>query len=258
METLDTSDAPSTATSRPTTHCRHCLQDILKGARTCTHCKKDQSRLLSTIGTISALAASISVVGAATSYIIKSAPQVRSTIAWEDKVLVLQFTSRKGLSIANVGDGPVHLSHVRLTANKSNGAHIFTRTIQIDEVVETGKFSSVKGDDSKRQTIGPLLVMSHDRDEDFDAALIDAGDIAAIEAGRKCFLWVVYASASPLLEGYRDRMGDSLRSYPVSARLYFSSLTTRNSHVVDIPVVGLLNMLDVDRCRTAHMKSKPQ
>lgn len=158
--------------------------------------------------------------------------------------------------MVNVGDGSVHLSHVYLSAKTSDGTHVFTRALQIDQVVEAGKFSFTEGDDAKRQTKGPLIVFGHDLEEKFVAAMTDSGHLAAVDADKKCFLWVVYGSDSPLLQNYRDQMGVKLRSYPVTARLHFRSLTTSKPHVVEIPVVGILNMLDTDRCRTAHVTSQ--
>ena len=235
--------------------CRHCLFEIPKGARVCTHCKQDQSRLRSSVAAISATAAAVSVVGAALSYIITSAPQVRKAILWKDSVEVLQYSSRTGLIVANTGDGPIHLSHIRLTAKKPDGTHLFIRTVQISEVVESGKYSMTEGDDAKRQTKGRMPVMTHDTDEEFDAAIRDSGELTEVEAGKKCFLRVVYSNTDPIFQTYRDRMAEKLRSYPVSAQLHFYSLTTTRAFALDVPVVGMLSMIDIERCRTAFVKS---
>lgn len=83
MNSTETQAVASGGVNKPMVFCRHCLLEIPEGASTCTHCKKDQSKLHSTIGALSAIAASVSVVGAAISYIITSSPQVKKAIAWE-------------------------------------------------------------------------------------------------------------------------------------------------------------------------------
>lgn len=255
MHAPDSSREVKELQQQPMLNCRHCLLQIPAGAQVCTHCKQDQSKLRSWVGAVSSVAAAITVVGAAASYVITSAPQVRKAFWWKDSIEVLQYSSKVGLLAANAGDGQIHLSHIRLTAKKPDGTHLFARTVQIGEVIESGKFSMIEGDDSKRETKGRMPVMNHDTDQEFFAAILDSGDIGEVDAGKKCFLRVVYSTNDPLYHLYRDRMGDKLHSYPVSAQLHFHSLTTNRPFVKEIPAIGMLSMHDIERCRAKYIKN---
>jgi len=222
-----------------TTRCIECRLDIPDDARVCTHCDAHQEKWRNRLKSLSTTAGTATVIGAALTYMASTAPEIRKAIAWNDKVEVLQFTTRKGLSLMNVGDGMVHISHLALDATHPNGKHLFTRTIQIDKEVDKEKFLFVAGDDDRLK--GRRLIIRENTDDiGLSYALTDAGDTEAVVAGHKCHLWVVYKQDSALLQMYKNNLGTNLRTYPVHVDLFYYSVKRREMRSISIEAVGLL------------------
>lgn len=231
--------------------CRHCLSDLIPGASICTVCQQHQRRWRSSIARASELATTISLVGAALTYIVTTLPEVRKLVAWEESVSVLQFSTRKGLSIANVGDGVVHISHVNLEARHPTGKSLFTRTIQIDKDLERRKFMFSSGEDAKLNGMS-LGIAGHGSLDDFTKSLDDAGDVSKVLAGKKCFLFVVYKSDSPLLNNYRKSMGPRLVTFPVKAELSYYSFGMNKHFTQAFEVTGVLHESSHTKCTAQH------
>ncbi|MBL0918088.1 MAG: hypothetical protein IBJ14_05260 [Hydrogenophaga sp.] len=228
--------------------CRHCLQEINAGASICMHCRQHQSRWTSALTVASTAAAAVSVVGAAITYVVSTLPELRKMARWDDSVEVLQFTTRKGLSIANSGDGPIYVSHLKLKAAYPDGRHLFTRTVQIDQEIERRKSHASKGDDQLLSKGTQLDIPMHDSSEAFTVSLDRSGDMAAMLNGARCHLWVVYSEGSPLLALYKERMGEYLYSFPVEARLTYYSFGSKKTRELQIPVVGILHRSRHEKC----------
>lgn len=234
--------------------CRHCLQKIPDGASICTHCKQHQSRWSNARANASSVAAAVSVVGAAATYMITTVPEVRKLFAWKEDVAILNFTTRKGLSLANVGDGVVHISHLDLRATHPDGKHLFLRTIQITHDLEKGKFHRSTGEDEMIKG-ARLNVAEHDTQEAFVKDLSKSGEMTKVVTGEKCFLWVVYNADNPLLATYAKHLGPKLHRFPVEADLTYYSYAMRRQIKQKVDVVGMLQQSNHEKC-TPSMPSK--
>lgn len=230
-----------------TTPCIECFSDIPATARLCVHCDSYQSRWKNRLRYLSTIAGIVTGIGAALVYIVTAAPEIRRALAWSDSVEVLHFTTRKGVSILNVGDGAVFVSDISIIAKSADGKPLFARTFRVGKDIEREKFMSSIGDDEKLAGRG-LGIPSHPDIASWDSSLKDAGTVEEVLAEKKCHLWVVYQADDPLLTLYREQMGASLRTFPVNAELHVYSVKKKEMFAVPLKVVGILHKSTGGRC----------
>ncbi|MFN7121297.1 MAG: hypothetical protein ACK4NM_04610 [Hydrogenophaga sp.] len=144
------------------------------------------------------------------------------------------------------------ISHIKLEASHPSGRPLFSRTIQIDKVLERGKFLFSSGEDAKLSGAS-LAIATHSSAQDFSVSLDGADDVSKALAGKKCFLFVVYKADSPLLTTYKKSMGDSLFAFPVSAELSYCSFGMKKHFTQPFEVTGLLHKSGHANCTTQQV-----
>lgn len=95
--------------------CRACGKPIPRTAKLCAHCDSHQSRWLRPLQIAASMVGLLTIVGLVSGYAEKLIPAARKAIHWRSKLEVIGLHSgRQEVTVMNVGDGPVFLSHVQI------------------------------------------------------------------------------------------------------------------------------------------------
>ena len=231
----------------PQRKCIECALVIPEAAKICTHCDSHQAPWKNRLKLLSALTGLATVVTAALTYTVTMLPELRKSVAWKDDVEILQFTSRRGLSLRNRGDGAVFVSHLSIVAKRPDGRTLFTNNFTINRQLEKGSFLYAIGDEDRLKGLR-LPIATFSNEDVWLKALAAANDAPSVVAKRTCLLFVVYHSQDHDLLNYQQRLKEGLRTYSATGTLHIYSLESKKSILVPIQLVGLLQVREESDC----------
>lgn len=176
-------------------------------------------------------------------FLITKLPEAWKAVHWTDEVRLLAFKSSEYVTVANVGDGPVYLSHIRirfpsqpLLADMVHqiGATIAVSTVQSQSLI------------SKTGPTQHQLVLNV-ADEQWQHTLRQV--IESTAAGTRCYEILAFAEGDPGLIGFRDQFGSALRPLRGAGILYWYSPHKRKTYEYTLDAVGLVAKSDGEGCR---------
>lgn len=227
--------------------CIECALEIPEAAKICTHCDSHQAPWKNRLKLLSALTGLATVITAALTYTVTMLPELRKSVAWKDDVEILQFTSRRGLSLRNTGDGAVFVSHLSIVAKRPDGKTLFTNNFTINRQLEKGNFLYAVGDEDRLKGLR-LPIATFSSDDVWLKALAAANDAPSIVSKKTCLLFVVYHSQDHDLLNYQQRLKERLRTYTATGTLHIYSLESKKTILVPVNLVGLLQVREESDC----------
>jgi hypothetical protein len=158
------------------------------------------------------------------------------------------------LTVANIGDGPVFLSHLTVTGNPIQSTvesehRRFTQTwiANIEVAADNiGVRAYMNPDVSK--TLQTYTLVTGGTNDAWKQALLRANFAEEVIDGDSCFVYVVLFESDPLFVQARERFGSALRTFPLRAALHYFSSRTKRLEVLDVPVPGVLARKPGPKC----------
>jgi hypothetical protein len=237
---------------RDTVKCVECRQPIPAGARVCRNCSSFQVRWKNDLKYISTIVGVLTAIAALIVYFITVMPTLRKNLAWKDHIQVLEFLSNREVVLTNDGDGPVFVSHIAIEASyKTDSGKFFIWTWPVSAEVQAGAIAIRQVVDEHEKTLekSHSKFVTVDNDTQWSRALRNAGSALAVEEGAKCFVRVIMSESHPLHIQARQTLGPRFRTFPVTARVHYYSLSSQKTIVTEFQVVGMLWEHLRDRCK---------
>ncbi|MDY7095875.1 MAG: hypothetical protein SX243_23115 [Acidobacteriota bacterium] len=120
-----------------TKKCRDCGESIQKDASLCHHCSAYQRPILNGLKHVGFFLAVFSLIASTLTYFWNNTEGLRYYLCGDDKIELLSLKSSDRLAVANVGDGPLIVLHLRLTSSFEGTT--YSNVIEIQQQVEKGK-----------------------------------------------------------------------------------------------------------------------
>jgi hypothetical protein len=184
----------------------------------------------------------ITVLGAATVFIITNFSACRKTLSWRDNLNVLGFKSNEYLLVGNEGDGPVYVSHVSLVMDLTPfGQKRVTQRLNV--LVPQDTITTI-----------PINPDFHGKTKYVGSPSTEVWKIALQRAFRgdsDCFWPVVFAATDHsfliVKDAYTER-SEVLRTFPAWATVRYYSLHTKKLHESNVSAIGVVSFRDVPEC----------
>ena len=223
-----------TATPPKTAACIACRSALNPGAVLCHVCSSYQRRWRNELSYMARVVGFFTVAAGALVFLVGQLPLARRALFWKDEVALLGFKSSEYINLANVGDGPVYVSHVEVEFRDGRLTQRMTR--HIGQTIAASEIKSVN-----------LIVEGAPRERRLVLNVPDAawnevlGEVAkSVAEGSRRFEIIAFASADPVLMGFQSTAAGSLRTIPGSGTLHGYSPQQRRSLTQAFKVVGVI------------------
>lgn len=224
--------------------CIECKAAIPYGAAVCSTCSSFQTRWKNqakfAANTIGILTVAIALI----SYVISALPNIRRTIAWKDDVSVLTFIDSRIIAIANTGDGEIFLSHIFIEYDPENDGGSGKVTRLIDQSVDPGKTIVISPGYWETFDYVSYKIVSGVSDDEWNE-LYQQSNIVS-KGG--CVVLDFSSENDPLLIMYRSHLGEDLKTFSVTAQLYYYSSHTGKLLTKEFPAYGILKKSSDAKC----------
>lgn len=216
--------------------CVECKSTIPQGASVCSICSNYQVRWKNQARFIANIIGVLSVAAALISYVVSAIPSIRRTIAWQDHVSILTYIDSKVTVVANTGDGEVFLSHIYIHFDPENDGSKRTLTRLLDKAVSPGKSVTISQEAWDKYGLITYETVSGVNDDKWADLYAESniGDLGG------CVILDFSSANDPLLNMYKNHLGDNFRTFPVDAKIYYYSLKSGELLTEDFPAYGML------------------
>lgn len=128
--------------------CIACGAEIPVQASICNKCSSYQAAWKNHIRYIGNVIGIFSVIAGALVFVISTMPEVQKALNWQDEVRILSFTSTKPISIANVGDGEVFVTHIHISGETPSKIS-YSEIERIGRSIEAGRVISIEREEDE-------------------------------------------------------------------------------------------------------------
>jgi hypothetical protein len=191
-------------------------------------CKSYQSRWKHHLQFYATFAGLVTVVIALVTYIAATAPEIRRTLCWQDRVSVTLNSGVDTVVLSNFGDGDIFAHDLKLASEEQK----FHQSSPINILVKAKSFASTSflGQTGQWGTV-PLR---------------DDKEWQKLRQDVECFHWVFYDRHNPDYETLQKSCGEGLRTFPADGLLIFFSGHDGNHINLEIPIyaVGFFNVAE--------------
>jgi hypothetical protein len=186
-----------------------------------------------------------SVAVAVLTYTISMLPQLRRVVAWNDSVHVLSLDDLS-FTIANEGDGIVHVSHAAITWIDPTTGLRGAMTLPVGRTLEPGAIQSGEIDRGQPEGFRHGLVVAYVSDQEWADPYRSSGSIG--ETQKYCVYRHFYSTNHPYFVMFSGILADDLRTLSTEATLHYYSLHTRSMNSTKVDCVGVLEMNERVTC----------
>ena len=217
-----TAAAPESRATSSEQLCIACRLHIPRDASVCSHCSSYQDRWKNTLRFVAGIVGVLTASAALVAFTIRSLPDVRQAVAWQDRVRVFAFVSERRFVAVNAGDGPIFVSHVSIEAKPQANAESFRLTYQVYQALGPGQEleHAVPKELQLGFDIKSAEVVNNVTDEQW-AEIVAKVQLPALA---DCAAIVVVAKSDPQYRMWRSHHGNQLREYDATATLHFYSV----------------------------------
>jgi hypothetical protein len=211
--------------------CIACRNELAVGATLCDKCKSYQAAWKNTLLYSAQLIGLVALFFSALVYIFSSFEDVRKTLWWEDDLEILSFASESYVTLANIGDGEVFLSHIEYTIKQGSKGGVGT--------VNLGK--TIKPAEALQHSISPFgqnqdfRFFGTSNDENWERTAR-----RAFTGNDPCISHSVFYEKDPTVLALKMAYKDKFRALSATAKLYFYSLAKRKMLSKEISVIGVV------------------
>ena len=213
--------------------CKVCGAQIEAIASVCNQCLSYQAVWKNHLRYIANVIGILTIVSGVIVFIISMAPEVRKAIIWRDEIQILSFNSIKAVSIANLGDGEVFVSHIQIESDMPG----FSKAERLDISVPPEKAVSVPRDERDIAHIRGNYSVAATSDLDAHRSLLSQANRPEDQA---CVLRVVATPTDPGYLTFKKRYGDDLVTFDVEGWVHSYSLKMETWYQQEVPLVGYL------------------
>jgi predicted nucleic acid-binding Zn ribbon protein len=223
-----------------TSQCISCKEPIAAGATVCSKCKSYQTRWKNYLQYAASIIGVLTVVATLIVYIVSKIPEVRRVLLWSDNVLVTSFASHRDITVLNIGDGKVFLSHVSIRTGQ--GA---TKTFSINKTLDVDEIITHAADPEESDRLKSYKVVSLMKSEDWNKIVPRYKSPTDLKA---CLTYAVFHEQDSWYLMYKDYYGKGFQTIEVTASLHFFSVRKRENKIQSLPVRGMLLRNPNDGC----------
>lgn len=222
-EELQADSEPASSKKR----CRDCGESIQQDASLCPHCSAYQRPVLNGLKHIGFFLAAFSLIASTLTYFWNNTEGLRYCLWGEDKIELLSLKSSDRLAVANIGDGPLIVLHLKLTSSFEGTP--YSNVIEIQQQVEKGKTLVVKIGEQEPAARTPPSTDS------------EQGDDSASKRNREA-IRQLFDLQSPALAQLREAEAGKITTFPASGCLYLLAprRDRRFEHCFDLVGVPLV------------------
>lgn len=230
--------------------CIACGYGIPEGADVCSTCGSYQRAWRNNLRYTANIIGILSVVAGVLVFAISSLPEVRKALAWRDEVALLSFQSTQSISIANIGDGEVFVTHLHIEGQTPEKRK-YSKTERVNQSISPGKVVAIERDPSEFISISDGYGIGVSDDLQIISDLDEKANIISPEE-KSCILRVF---AVPGDAGYEDFMdyyegvGKNMVTFKAQAYARFYSLVKRDYIIQDIPMEGYFLIKSDPQCK---------
>lgn len=229
--------------------CIACGYGIPEAADVCSTCGNYQRAWRNNLRYTANIIGILSVVAGVLVFVISSIPEVRKALAWRDEVAFLSFQSTKSISIANIGDGEVFVTHLHIEGETPD-ERIYTKTERINQSISPGMVVTIESDSSDFTSGFAGYGIGVSDDPLMIADLDERADIISPEEGG-CILRVFAAPGDAGYENFKDyyaSINKHMVTFEAQAYARFYSLEKRDYVYQDIPMEGYFLVSSNPQC----------
>ncbi len=224
--------------------CIACKKTIHPDANYCPECSSFQAGWKNTLRYIATISAALSLFIAALFYIVENTYEGYIAIAWEDEIKVLSLKSTDGITIANIGDGNIYISHLNYKslpiASMVTEDIGFQSNRRIDSVLPKGQVLRYE----LSETIPYPYDIVHSKSDSEWRELLQR----AYKTKDKCVSRIIYLRDGPSLSLLKSSVGINLNTFKAEADLYYYSIEKGKNMKHTIPVVGAVGVSYAEEC----------
>ena len=224
--------------------CIACGEEIHIQAKVCTHCNSYQSAWKNQLGYFGTLIGVLSLVVGAISFVVSSIPSIRQVVAWHDEVKVLTFSSTKPISIVNIGDGEVYVTHLNIRGTRPSGSP-YSDTERVNQFIEPGKLVTV----DREIKVDGYSVAIGTKPEEIQNLLNKANLISSKDA---CVMMVFTIEEDPGFDTFKSFLGEKMITFEVKAFIRYYSIKKQVYVDQEIPMIGYLITSKASSCQEAQ------
>lgn len=223
--------------------CIACKKAIHPDANYCPECSSFQAGWKNTLRYLATMSAALSLFIAALYYVVVNTYGGYKAMAWEDEVKVLSLKSTDGITIANIGDGNIYISHLNYKslpiANMITKDIGFESNRRIDSVLPKGQVLRYE----LSETIPYPYDIVHSKSDSEWRELLQR----AFKTKDKCVSRIIYLRDGPSLL-LKPFAGININTFKAEAVLHYYSIEKGKNMELTIPVVGAVGVSYAEEC----------
>jgi hypothetical protein len=177
------------------------------------------------------VAGALTILAGGTVWILGQLPKLRKLYAWRTKVDIVAFDSAHGMTVVNVGDGPVLLTHFMMEI-----PGIGSETLTIDEVIQPSQI--LRKSFGYNPNAKEYVLINHGSLDVWRQAVIQA----RMGYGANCVSAIVLSESGSSLAMFKDvdsRDRHAMRFLNASLSVHYNDLRGATGKTT-VPVRGVL------------------